>query len=93
MHFKSVVNELIWFLSGDTNTQWLRENGVSIWDEWATEEGELGPSMVHSGTRGQPAMAAALIRLIMLWTVLEIARRAAGFYSTHGTSSICRMSV
>ena len=43
VHFKSVVNELIWFLSGDTNTQWLRENGVSIWDEWATEEGELGP--------------------------------------------------
>ena len=43
VHFKSVVNELIWFLSGDTNTQWLRENGVSIWDEWATEAGELGP--------------------------------------------------
>ena len=43
VHFKSVVNELIWFLNGDTNTQWLRENGVSIWDEWATEAGELGP--------------------------------------------------
>ena len=43
VHFKSVVNELIWFLSGDTNTRWLRDNGVSIWDEWATDEGELGP--------------------------------------------------
>jgi thymidylate synthase len=43
LHLKSIVNELIWFLNGDTNTRWLKENGVSIWDEWATEEGELGP--------------------------------------------------
>jgi len=43
LHFRSIANELIWFLSGDTNTRWLRENGVSIWDEWATEEGDLGP--------------------------------------------------
>lgn len=43
LHFKSIANELIWFLSGATNTRWLKENGVSIWDEWATDEGELGP--------------------------------------------------
>ncbi len=43
LHFKSIVNELIWFLNGDTNTHWLRQNGVSIWDEWATEDGDLGP--------------------------------------------------
>jgi thymidylate synthase len=43
LHFKSIANELIWFLKGDTNTQWLKENGVSIWDEWATETGDLGP--------------------------------------------------
>lgn len=43
LHFKSIANELIWFLKGDTNTKWLKENGVSIWDEWATEEGDLGP--------------------------------------------------
>jgi thymidylate synthase len=43
LHFKGIANELIWFLSGDTNIKWLKENGVSIWDEWATETGDLGP--------------------------------------------------
>lgn len=43
LHIRSILHELLWFLKGDTNICYLKENGVSIWDEWATPEGELGP--------------------------------------------------
>jgi len=72
LHLKSIVYELLWFLAGDTNVRWLQEKGVSIWNEWADEEGELGPVYGHQW-RSWPAQDGSAIDQIA-WVVNEIKR-------------------
>jgi len=72
VHLKSIIHELLWFLAGDTNVKYLNDNGVTIWDEWADERGELGPVYGHQW-RSWPARDGQTIDQIA--AVIEAIRR------------------
>jgi thymidylate synthase len=72
LHLRSIVHELIWFLKGDTNVAYLKENGVSIWDEWADANGDLGP-VYGRQWRAWPTADGGVVDQIA-WVVQEIKR-------------------
>jgi thymidylate synthase len=92
LHLRSIIHELLWFLKGDTNIQYLKENKVGIWDEWADEQGNLGPIYGHqwrkwtaaSGTYDQITEVVNMIRInpdsrrliVSAWNVGDIPKMA-----------------
>lgn len=73
LHLKSILHELLWFLKGDTNVAYLREQGVTIWDEWADEKGDLGPIYGHQWRRWTVGDGRPPVDQIS-WILAEIAR-------------------
>ncbi|HEX2146565.1 MAG TPA: thymidylate synthase, partial [Pseudorhizobium sp.] len=72
LHLRSIIHELLWFLRGDTNIAYLKENGVSIWDEWADEDGNLGP-VYGAQWRSWPAPDGR--RIDQIANLIELIRR------------------
>ena len=67
LHLRSIIHELLWFIQGDTNIGYLRDNGVSIWDEWADEKGDLGPVYGQQWRRWQTPRKGGLSTSLWMW--------------------------
>jgi len=71
LHLKSIIIELLWFLRGDTNVKWLQQRGVTIWDEWADENGELGPVYGHQWRHWRTAEGGEIDQIAKLIETLK----------------------
>jgi thymidylate synthase len=85
LHLKSIIIELLWFLRGDTNVKWLQQRGVTIWDEWADENGELGPVYGHQWRHWRTAEGGEIDQIAKLIETLKSKPDSRRIWSAPGT--------
>jgi len=90
LHLRSIIHELLWFLKGDTNIAYLKDNKVNIWDEWADANGDLGRCMASNGAAGPLPMAAKSTRCSGWWKKSSAIQTRGGWWSAPGTWASCR---
>ncbi len=90
LHLKSIIYELLWFLKGDTNNTYLKEHGVRIWDEWATENGDLGPIYGKQWVAWEKPNGETINQIAEVIDTLKTIRTVAVCWCLPGTRRICR---
>ena len=91
LHLRSIIHELLWFLSGDTNIKYLKENGVRIWDEWADDNGDLGPVYGYQWRSWPTSSGESVDQISRLVEMIKTNPNSRRLMVVHGTVNLLKI--